>query len=167
MFKLTLFLLLCTAIISVRTLDLFNDCVWDADKIKEPYRCMFIPLEEVYAYIPYYIRLAEAVLQQHANQLSPKYLNTFYNVTRVAVKNRGQLQVGATLLMEFMTTQSTCFRQCHFSVFICPPNDNKVNGVCRASFYLRSGVFIVEQSWCHPLESATPPSKPESSSVTP
>ncbi|XP_075722757.1 uncharacterized protein LOC142765524 [Rhipicephalus microplus] len=150
MFQFALLLLLCTPAISSHRPDLFRGCVPTSENHrKTPHACIVVPTSELSTHGAFYTKLAESVLQKPSNQLQPKFLNTVYNVTRAAVKYPGHLNVGATLRMEFLTARSGCLHR-PYSVYVCPPVDEKANGLCQASFTLYGSAFVLERSWCKP-----------------
>ncbi|KAL1420047.1 hypothetical protein MTO96_024634 [Rhipicephalus appendiculatus] len=86
MFKFTLHLLLCTAVFSAHTPDLFKGCVPCSGNHTAPHTCTMIPNSALHTHRTYYAMLAEAVLQKSSHQPHEKLVNTLYNVTRAAVK---------------------------------------------------------------------------------
>ncbi|KAL1445693.1 hypothetical protein MTO96_029060 [Rhipicephalus appendiculatus] len=102
MLKFTL-LLLCTAVITSATPDLFRGCVPRSVNRTARNRCIMIPEGELRLNRTYYMLLAEEVLQKSSNQLHKRFLNTVYKITRAATQYRGHVWEGATLRMEFTT----------------------------------------------------------------
>ncbi|KAL1470509.1 hypothetical protein MTO96_040377 [Rhipicephalus appendiculatus] len=86
MLKITLLLLLCTAVISAHTPDLFKGCVLSSGNRTAPHTCIIIPKTELGPNLTYYTILAEGVLQKSSNQLHKRFLNTVYKLTRAATE---------------------------------------------------------------------------------
>ncbi|XP_037275358.2 uncharacterized protein LOC119168010 [Rhipicephalus microplus] len=147
MFKFAIHLLLCAAVLTAQTPDLFKNCVPASGSVKAPQICVLIPHGELLRYVTYYWLLAESVLQKPSNQLEPKYVNAVYNLTRVAVKDR-DVKEKATFRLEFTTSRSNCLHPRQYSAVTCLPIDDKVNGLCQAALHYRNGMFAIEQSWC-------------------
>ncbi|KAL1445694.1 hypothetical protein MTO96_029061 [Rhipicephalus appendiculatus] len=89
MLKFTLLLLLCTAVISSATPDLFRGCVPRSVNRTARNRCIMIPEGELRLNRTYYMLLAEEVLQKSSNQLHKRFLNTVYKITRAATQENG------------------------------------------------------------------------------
>ncbi|KAL1445696.1 hypothetical protein MTO96_029063 [Rhipicephalus appendiculatus] len=92
MLKFTLLLLLCTAVISSATPDLFRGCVPRSVNRTARNRCILIPEGELRLNRTYYMLLAEEVLQKSSNQLHKRFLNTVYRITRGATQVNGLCQ---------------------------------------------------------------------------
>ncbi|KAL3260469.1 hypothetical protein MRX96_046296 [Rhipicephalus microplus] len=148
MFKFALQLLLCTAVINTQSPDFLTDCVSSSGNVTAAHTCILVPQADIRAYGRSYKLLAESVLQEPSNQQNPKFLNTVYDVTRAAVKDRDYVKEGPNLLLAFTTSQSACLHSCHYTMYMCPPIDDKVNGLCQAVFHYRNSIFDIEQSWC-------------------
>ncbi|KAL1486910.1 hypothetical protein MTO96_046759 [Rhipicephalus appendiculatus] len=83
MFKFTLLLLLCAAVITThKPLDMLRGCVANHGKRPVPGKCIMIPKRELRLNKMYMV-LAEAVLQMHYTQSTGNRLITIFNVTRV------------------------------------------------------------------------------------
>ncbi|KAL1471392.1 hypothetical protein MTO96_039957 [Rhipicephalus appendiculatus] len=132
----------------MHTPDLFRGCVASSGNQTATQTCIMIPKQELRPYLTYYTMLTEVVLQRSCNQLDKKFLNTAYKITRAAIEYRGHMGVGVTFRMEFTTIRSICLHPRGYSFYMCPPVDNKVNGICQALFFIHRGAFILERSWC-------------------
>nr|XP_037275360.1 uncharacterized protein LOC119168012 [Rhipicephalus microplus] len=152
MFKFALQLLLCTAVINAPPPDFLTDCVSSSEHVTAAHTCILVPQTDIGTYGRSYKLLAESVLQEPSNQRNPKFLNTVYNVTRAAVKDRDYVKEGPNLLLEFTTSQSACLHSRHYTVHMCPPIDDKVNGLCQAVFHYRNSILDIERSWCRRMD---------------
>ncbi|KAL1482894.1 hypothetical protein MTO96_033496 [Rhipicephalus appendiculatus] len=83
MFKFTVLLLLCAAVIATHgPWDMLRGCVANPGGRQTPGKCFLVPERELRTN-ERYMMLAEAILQTHADQSPASRLNTIFNISRV------------------------------------------------------------------------------------
>ncbi|KAH7971825.1 hypothetical protein HPB52_003215 [Rhipicephalus sanguineus] len=148
MFKVTVLLLLCAAVIGMqRPVDMLRGCVTKPGKRPTPGECVLVPRRELRTNKVYMV-LAEAVLQAHSNQSTASHLNTIFNITRVARQHLDDVSKGVLLLLEFFTVPSDCMRHSFYFASHCKPLTTKVNGICQARFFMHNDFTVLQDFWC-------------------
>ncbi|KAH6927006.1 hypothetical protein HPB50_025276 [Hyalomma asiaticum] len=143
MFKLTLLVLLFSALATAHVGDIFEGCVQRGEETEHG-QCAMAPTDGPGANVWKYY--AERALAE--SDIQPDYgnLNTLLNLTRVAT----QMSNGITIRVEFTTTESSCKSSDDFSFEQCLPLGDEVNGLCQARFRY-SGSLKPEVARCCPL----------------
>uniref|UniRef100_A0A6M2D3S7 Putative cystatin-like 1 protein n=1 Tax=Rhipicephalus microplus TaxID=6941 RepID=A0A6M2D3S7_RHIMP len=166
MFKLTVCLLLCTAVFSVEVQNYFENCVRSSGNQFVPNKCIMVSKKDLRTKKAEYRMYAVGALRKH-HELDKKYSDTVYNVTRAALKYPRHADEGCTLRLEFLTAPGDCKNWNYYFPNMCPPANDKITGVCQAQLFLYGTVYLVERSWCEHVKEASHHVKSDSSSGTP
>ncbi|XP_049526852.1 uncharacterized protein LOC125946812 [Dermacentor silvarum] len=150
MFKITVLLLLCAAVIGAEMPDMFKGCIRNPDHHVVPGKCTLAPRRAL---------RGKTSLRRYAHRLlkNPVFqppmgpnLNTVLRITRAGLLVTDPPR-GSVVRVEFATVLSNCKRSVSYSGKKCRPVGDKANGLCQAKFLLQYGLRLLQRAWCTPL----------------
>ncbi|XP_065286004.2 uncharacterized protein [Dermacentor albipictus] len=149
MFKATVLLLLCAAVIGAEMPNLFKGCVRSPNRRAVPGVCTFAPRSALRGKSPLK-RYAHKLLKNPVFQQPMSNLSTVLRITRAAVMVTHPPR-GSVIRVEFATVLSNCTRKMPYTYKQCRPVGDKANGVCQVKFLEQYGLRIIQRAWCTPL----------------
>ncbi|XP_049267180.1 uncharacterized protein LOC119373806 [Rhipicephalus sanguineus] len=124
MFRITVILLLCAAIVCTQMPDIFEGCVRYNRKHEEPQKCTFEPRSRIRGNASFE-HIAHLVLKYGKIQPTSGQLNTLLRLTRVATEHYRTVK-DFSVRLEFMTTLSSCNTWQIYNPQECLPLEGKV-----------------------------------------